>query len=104
MILSILKYLSFAALVLLLGQISVGTRTIGDHFAQGVATVAHRGTEEIGKNRYVASVIPGAFSRWIHNMVPPHGEGSAAKAKKTVEDTVENYTTSDRESIVRLLQ
>ena len=112
MLLSTLKCFLFCAAVLLLGQIRVGERSVGEHFHGVVKAAAAWGEGEIKESPLYARLAGSSiFSRWLNNVYPPKGGETPAaaveeKAPDPVADSVpepDTFNTSDRESILRLL-
>lgn len=103
MLKNIVKILGFAAVILLAGQIPVGSATIASRFQRGVGDAIAWGGRGIAKNRLVAGL-----SRSVGKSVKPKpqrsGDDDDKDADGTVSDDVDGVSPSDRESLLRLLQ
>ena len=100
----LLKMLVFTALVLLLGQIPVGSRTVAEHFRVGLFEAAGKAGRGIADSRLVASVsrhLPGyGSSAKVRNGAPQDDdEGDVEEGNDH-----ESVSTADRESLLRVLQ
>lgn len=91
------RFIFTVSAVLMLGQVNVQDRTIGDHFSTWVKSGFKRTQEKISKSSLVASMpryLPGANQR-----IGPKSEDEASTKKNG-----EAISTSDRESLLRVLQ
>lgn len=101
--LSLLKILVLAAVVLAVGQLRLGSATVGEHYLNAVNHVLKKGGEEIKKTE-VFSKLSGV----VNNVYPPVAQ-KVAPAVEAVENAVEEAqekeetVSSDRESILKLL-
>ena len=93
MIKSILKALVFSAVVLLVGQISVGDDTLAGHFHRQVKKAIEWGGRQVSRYPLVARLAPA--ERPIAREEDEEGE---------LANDADVVTASDRESLLRLLQ
>lgn len=110
-----LKWLAFAVLVLLLGQVPVGSTKIGEKFFHIVKETIFWGGDEVRESRVYASITGSSvFKRWLTNVYPPNVPPKSAESLPAVEpsasdesepenDSDDTFTATDRESILRLL-
>lgn len=110
MLLTSIKWLVFAAVILLAGQIPIGPTKIGEKFYGVVRQgVSWSGNEIRGTKVYASLAGSSVLSRWFNNVYPPE-EAAKPPAEPTAPaeiaaDTagVDTFTSTDRESILRLL-
>lgn len=109
MLLTTLKWLVFAAVMLLIGQISVGNAKIGERFYAMVRQGVSWSGKELRETKVFASVSNSSIlNRWFNNVYPPPGAPKPAEASAPLESVgdiaeVDSFTATDRESILRLL-
>ena len=106
---SILKALLLSVVVLLLGQIRVGENTIGGHFHDEVKNVCVKGGDRIMQTKFMAGLAnTSILSQWVRNVYPPKSPAPEPEENKSPDQPTpleaDSFSTSDRESILRLLQ
>jgi len=90
-----IRFVVIVSAVLLLGQVPVQGRTIGEHFSLWVKNSFKKTQEKISKSTLVASLpryMPGANQK-----IGPSDEESKKKSDEAI-------SSSDRESLLRVLQ
>ncbi len=96
----IFRFLFVVSAVLMLGQVEVQERTIGEHFSGWVKSSFKSTKDKISKSSLVASLpryLPGANQR----IGPKDEDGSDEKSQKKNGEAI---SSSDRESLLRILQ
>lgn len=106
MVLNVLKFVVFASVILLIGQIRVGNRTLGEKFHDEVKSAAVKGGNQLVESKFFASLADTSYlKRWIRNVYPPRPTKTPEDPKAELKaDDSENFSASDRESLLRLLQ
>lgn len=114
MLISALKLLSLTAIILLAGQIRVGNERVAEHFHGAVTRVLTKASADLKQTKaYTSFANSSLFHNWVNNVYPPvtaaAQQGSLQPAVEAVLDSAtadseeDTFTTSDRESILRLL-
>ncbi len=134
MLLNTLKWLSFVATVLLVGQIRLKEDTVAGHFNQGVSRTITWAGNEIRNSKFVTNLPSTSLvQKWLNNVyppspttattapapvevppppiaeaapasvVPPAVEQAAEAVMEKVEEAKDTFNSTDRESILRLL-
>lgn len=111
MLITLIKYFSFALLVLVVGQTTIGSNTLAGHLQREMGKACGWKGWEIRKPQWLAGFAgPEVLTRWLKI---PHSEPSIATGQEiepeveisAKENSVsEGVTPADRESILRLLQ
>ena len=101
MLLSLLKTDLFTAFVLLVGQIPIRQKTIGDRFEALVARSLSKGVHQVDHWRVQAGLGGIAF---LKQRVEHETTKAVAKVEPEIEEEDSELAPSDRESILRLLQ
>ena len=109
-----IKFVFFASAILLVGQVSVGkSDTVGSLLEVQVKKVWQWGSNELNRSRWFSGwVTTASLGDWwrgrkprasvVENPTKQHRVTSNESSDSTVGE--EEYTASDRESILRLLQ
>ncbi len=110
MILSFFKYCLFGSVMLLVGQIPLGSGTVGSGFSHQVFSAGHWGMEKIshGSRFPTMSEFSSSFGHWWRGTPP-----KVAAVRRHTENTVkiskgpndaDSLTSADREALIQLLQ
>lgn len=107
MLKSILKWILFACLMLWVGQVRVGEKTIGAHFEGQVTKLWNQGRAQVFGTKILAD-LSNSVPR-LKELAPkgaPSKDRSTEKKrnKKESRPSNEDVSASDRESLLRLLQ
>lgn len=101
--LSVLKLLAFASVVLFLGQVRVGSATIGEHYYNATGRLWNKAGEEIKKSSaYQKLAEVSAVQGWLNNVYPPPAPKAPPPPVESDDDD-EHPAATDRESILKLL-
>lgn len=112
MIRNTLTFLIFGAVVLLVGQIHFGGRSLAERFQNQAEECFYGGSRRLMKTKVLASLSDSFLARWIHNIDPPRlpvkqkPSGMKAADEPEGEDADsdrDEFSSADRESILRLL-
>jgi len=98
----VIKFVVFASLILLLGQIRFHERPLAEWFQKWVFRVASHGGKEIQKTKIYAGM-----SEWTEDkfgIFRRQSNPQDKESKESATDSEERISASDRESIMRLLQ
>jgi len=105
--LSALKLLAFASVVLLLGQVRVGSAKIGEHYYNATSHLWNKAGDEIKKSPvYEKLAEVSALRGWWNNVYPPPPPKAPevlAPEKDDENDGDNDRPATDRESILKLL-
>lgn len=96
MIKSILKTLVLSAIVLLIGQINIGSDTVAGHFERQVKKALKWSGRGLTENALVARLSP-TLTRQVR-------DDDDDKDSEAGDDTADGVTAADRDSLIRLLQ
>ena len=113
MFVTLLKYLLFGAVVLLVGQIPLGTSTLGGKFATQMGNACQWSSDQVRDSKMLAGVGDLSFvERWWKSAVPSVRKHAATR-KEIVERTMESksddkdadgVSQADRDALIQLLQ
>ena len=100
MIFSLIKFIFFASIILLIGQVAIQNETIAERFSRQFRVVWSWGGNELARTNAFRAMP--SLSKWI-----PTGKTNGKRehlpaARKETEP--EKITASDRESILHLLE
>ncbi len=100
------RRLLFIFVVLFIGQIKLGPDTVGGHFLTVVKRGFGWGTEQFLKTKLAGTLVGNnVVDKWLNNVQPKPAEATSKvepPKKESAEGT--QITSSDRESILRMLQ
>jgi hypothetical protein len=108
---SIFKTILIAMCVLLIGQVRIGSNTVGGHFAKAVADASEWALEELHRVGFFKSIS--SFPVMGRLVLPPpvprqtriaRNYDDTEEKKEVPANAREDITTSDRESLMRLLR
>src|ERR1700722_16000866 len=106
MIIKLLKWFFFTIVVLLLGQIPLFGHTIGEHVLHKAKQVVELSQESISHSTYLGSMTHFDWLKRAKSFLGAKPVGtktpSPARNPKTTEG--EDYTPSDREAILKVLE
>ncbi len=99
---SLLKLIALSAIILLLGQVRVGSATVGEHYFRAVSHVLETGGKEFKESKIYANLANlSVVKNWLYNVYPP--AVIKAPALPAEENEKDDPTDSDRESVLKLL-
>lgn len=114
MIVSLIKYSIFGALMLLVGQIPIGSDTLGGKFSHAVGDAGRWSAQRVSGTKMLAGVGDlSLVERWWKSATPGARDRKPAAARvpqsesrATIESDkdADGVSQADREALIRLLQ